>query len=297
MSEQPTSTQSPRFGLFVHQLGKSLAQIYKAFELADELGFDCAWLSDHVVTPGASFLESWTLLAAVAERTKRVRLGVLVTNNAFRHPLVLLKEAVTVDHISGGRLILGVGTGYPPDEPARYGIDFPAAGERVDRLEEAVTLMRLMMSQDRTTFEGRYYRVVDASLEPSAVQKPRIPILIAAHRPRMIRIAARHADQWDSFHEMEDTPTAGLKMPIAHQMAILDDECRAIGRNPAEIRRSTWATRGALASVDAFRDFASRHLALGFTDVSVVLPEPVDVAVLTAVARDVLPDLRNAQLH
>jgi len=287
-----TNPSTRRFGLYVDQWGKSLAQVYEEFEMADELGFDCAWLSDHLVAPGTQLLEAWTLLAGIAERTKRIRIGVLVTSNTFRSPQLLLKEAVTVDHISNGRLILGIGTGWEPDEHARYGVDFPPPRERVDRLEEAVTLIGLMMSQERTTFDGRYYRVTDATLEPPPIQ-PRIPILIAAHRPRMLRVAARHADQWDSYHEMEESPTAGWTMPIQEQMAILDDECRAIGRDPAEIRRSTWTTGEALASPEAFRDFASRQLELGFTDVSVLLPESPDPMVLERIARTVLPELRS----
>jgi alkanesulfonate monooxygenase SsuD/methylene tetrahydromethanopterin reductase-like flavin-dependent oxidoreductase (luciferase family) len=290
MTDVPAPT--PRFGLYVDQWGKSLAQVYEEFAMAEELGFDCAWLSDHLVAPGTPLLESWTLLAALAERTKRIRIGNLVTSNTFRHPQLLLKEAVTVDHISNGRLILGIGTGWEPDEHGRYGLEFPTGGERVDRLEESVTLMSLLMSQDRTTFEGRYYRVTDATLEPGPIQQPRIPILIAAHRPRAIRVAARHADQWDSYHQMDESPTADWSMPLQEQMAILDAECGAIGRNPATIRRSTWTTGEPLASADAFRQFACAQLAIGFTDVSVLLPERPDKAVLAEIARDVLPELR-----
>ena len=290
MTDMPTR----RFGLYVDQWGKSLAQVYEEFAMADELGFDCAWLSDHLDAPGTPLLESWTLLAAIAERTKHILIGNLVTSNTFRHPQLLLKEAVTVDHISNGRLILGMGTGWEPDEHARYGIDFPAPRERVERLEEAVTLMGLMMSQDRTTFSGRYYRVTDATLEPSPIQQPRIPILIAAHRPRAIRVAARLADQWDSYHEMDESPTAGWAMPLHEQMAILDEECRAAGRDPATIRRSTWTTGEPLESAEAYREFAQRHLDLGFTDISVLLPERPSAAVLAEIARDILPGLRIA---
>lgn len=295
MTSSPAAPLPARFGLYVDQWGKSLGQVYEEFQIADELGFDCAWLSDHLVAPGTPLLESWTLLAGLAERTSRIRLGILVTSNTFRNPMLLLKEAVTVDHISAGRLILGIGTGWEPDEHARYGVEFPSARERVDRLEEAVTLMGLMMSQERTTFEGRFYRVADAPLEPAPVQTPRIPILIAAHRPRMLRIAARHADQWDSYAEMADGSTAGVQMSVAQQMRVLDAECRAIGRDPGEIRRSTWTTGEALDSPDAFRDFATRQLSLGFTDVSVLMPESVNEGVLTKIAGDVLPELRQQE--
>ena len=293
MTTQNQGRPELRFGIYVDQWGKPLDQVYDEFRMVDELGFDVAWLSDHMGVPGTPILESWTLLAALAVRTSNIHLGVLVTNNTFRHPALLLKEAVTVDHISGGRLILGIGTGWEPDEHARYGIEFPSAHERVERLEEAATLMRLMMSQDRTTFVGQFYQVTDAPLEPRPIQAPRIPILIAAHRPRMLGVAARCADIWDSYHEMADSPTAGLKMPIEEQMRHLDEACLAIGRDPSEIRRSTWTTGEALASADAFREFITRQLELGFTDVSVLLPELVDERVLVTIARDVLPELRS----
>ena len=229
-------------------------------------------------------------------KTERIRLGVLVSSNTFRNPALLLKEAVTVDHISGGRLTLGIGTGWHADEHRRYGIDLPPPPERVDRFEEAVEVITLLMAQDRTTFTGRYYRLDDARLEPRPIQRPRIPILIAAHRPRMLRIAARYADQWDTFAAMAGAATDGVEAKLAEQIAALDDACRAIGRDPAEIRRSTWATSDALRSVDAYLDFVRRHRRLGFTDFSTVRPEPSDAGVLRRVATEIIPELRAGRL-
>ena len=295
-----TPTASLRFGLFLGQASKTWAQVLDAFQMAEELGFDHAWLVDHLIdtdgTPEDGCLESWTLLAAIAAKTERIRLGVLVTSNTFRHPALLLKEAVTVDHISGGRLILGIGTGWNEDEHRRYGIDLPAPAERVDRLEEAVRLISLMMLQERTTFEGRYYRLDDARLEPRPVQQPRIPILIAAHRPRMLRIAARYADQWDTFAAIPGASTDGVEAKVAEQIAGLNEACREIGRDPAEIRRSTWATAEVLRSTSAYLEFVRRHHRLGFTDFSTVLPEPGDEAVLRAVATEVIPEIRAGRL-
>lgn len=286
------SQLAPRFGIYVDQWGKSLDQVSDEFRLADELGFDHAWLSDHLVAPNTPLLEAWTLLAVLAERTERIRLGVLVTSNTFRHPMLLLKEAVTVDHISDGRLILGIGTGWEPDEHARYGVDFPAPAERVERLEETVTLLDLLQTQEQTTFAGRYYQVAEATLLPKPIQRPRIPILIAAHRPRMLRVAARHADIWDSYHEMADSPTAGMTVTLDEQRAALEAAAREAGRDPRTIRRSTWTTGEVLESAEAFEAFARDRLRAGFTDVSSLLPENLDRGVLTAIARDVLPRLR-----
>ena len=220
----------------------------------------------------------------------------LVTSNTFRHPALLLKEAVTVDHISGGRLILGIGTGWNEDEHRRYGIDLPAPPERVDRFEEAVRLISLLMLQERSTVQGRHYQLHDAHLEPRPVQRPGIPILIAAHRPRMLRIAARYADQWDVRCDRRDGDRRGLRRRLPGGLPNLDEACRDIGRDPAEIRRSTWTTREALRSTDAYLDFVRRHHRLGFTDFSTVAPAPEDEAVLRTIASEVIPELRAGRL-
>jgi F420-dependent oxidoreductase-like protein len=298
MTSDPRRGIVPRFGLFLSQSNKSLSQVLDEFQVAEDLGFDHAWIVDHLVDtdgpPSHPIHEAWTLLAAIAARTSRIRLGVLVTSNTFRHPAVLLKSAVTVDHISGGRLILGLGTGWHADEHRRYGIALPEPAERVDRFEEAVELISLLMSQERTTFTGRHYQLDDAPLEPRPLQTPRIPILIAAHRPRMLRLAARYADQWDTFAAMPDTATDGVETELAERIRYLDDACRAIGRDPAEIRRSTWATAAALRSEDAYLDFVGRHRRLGFTDFSTVMPAPATLPILRRVAEEVLPELRAA---
>lgn len=293
-----TAPPALRFGLFLSQANKPLDQVYDEFQMAEDLGFDHAWLVDHLMdTDGPAdhpCLEAWTLLAALATRTTRIRLGVLVSSNTFRHPALLLKEAVTVDHISAGRLTLGLGTGWHVDEHRRYGIDLPEAPERVDRFAEATELISLLMRQSRTTFSGKHYRLDDAPLEPKPVQQPRIPLLIAAHRPRMLRLAAQFADQWDTFAEMPGTATNGVSASIEERIRALDQACRAIGRDPAEIRRSTWTTSAALESDAAYAGFVERHRLLGFTDFSVVPPASGAEAVLRGVAERVIPELRVA---
>ena len=293
------SPQAPRFGLFMSQANKPWSQVLDEFQMAEELGFDHAWLVDHLVDtdgpPENGCLEGWTLLAALAARTSRIRLGVLVSSNTFRHPALLAKEAATVDHVSDGRLILGIGTGWHEDEHRRYGFDLPEPPERVDRFEEAVALISQLLSQERTTFAGRFYHLDDARLEPRPVQQ-RIPILIAAHRPRMLKIAARYADQWDTFAAIPGTATEGVDEDLAQRIARLDEACREIGRDPNEIRRSTWATNAALRSVDAYLDFVRRHARVGFTDFTTVLPAPGDEAVLRSVAEEVIPELREGRL-
>jgi len=286
----------PRFGLFMSQASKPWTQVRDEFALADELGFDHAWLVDHLLDtdgpPELPCLEAWTLLAAIAASTSRVRLGVLVSSNTFRSPALLAKEAVTVDHVSGGRLILGIGTGWHADEHRRYGFELPDAPERVARLEEAVELIVRLQEEPRLTFEGRFYRTDDAVFEPRPVQQPRIPLLIAAHRPRMIRIAARWADQWDTFPELAGAATDGITTSVAERMAMLDAACAEVGRDPRTIRRSVWGLPEAVASEAAYEAFARRHLALGFTDISVV-PRGVPEARLRRIATEIIPALRE----
>lgn len=292
------SLPNPRFGLFLSQANKPLSQVFDEFQMAEDLGFDHAWLVDHLLDtdgpPENPCHEGWSLLAGLATRTTRIRLGILVTSNTFRHPQVLLKQAVTVDHLSNGRLILGIGAGWHADEHRRYGLDLPEPPERVDRLTEALELITLLMSQKRSTYNGRYYRLEDAPLEPRPIQQPRIPILIAAHRPRMLRLAARFADQWDTFAAIPGTATDGVETEVSERIAAFDEACRAIGRNPADVRHSTWGTRAILQSEDAYADFVRHHMALGFTDFSSVTPTAADMPVLRRIAEDVIPAFRTS---
>ena len=286
-----------RFGMFLSQANRQWPEMLEEFLLAEELGFDHAWLVDHLLDtdgpPEHPCHEAWTLLAALAARTSRIRLGILVSSNTFRHPALLLKEAVTVDHVSGGRLILGLGAGWHADEHRRNGIALPEPAERVDRFEEAVELIARLMETGRLTFGGRFYTLDDARLEPPPLQQPRIPVLIAAHRPRMIGIAARWADQWDTFPALEGTATDGVADDIERRVELFEAACHAAGRDATRIRRSTWAGPEATRSVDAFEEFVRRHRALGFTDFSVTRPVPASDETLETIAREVIPELRR----
>jgi len=285
-----------RFGLFLCQVNKSWQRVLDDFRMAEELGFDHAWLCDHLVNtegpPEDPIHEAWSLLAGLAASTSRIRLGVLVSSNTFRHPAVLLKQAVTVDHISNGRLILGIGAGWYADEHRRYGIPLPAPALRVDQFEEAVQVISLLMGQARTTFNGQYYQLDDAPLEPRPVQQPGIPLLISAHRPRMLSIAARYADQWDTFSARPGTATEGVEDDMASRIRRLDEACAKVGRDPATIRRSTWANGDAVESEERYLDFFRRHRALGFTDFITELPDASYRHILESVARTTIPALR-----
>ncbi len=285
-----------RFGLFLGQVGQDWGQVLENFQLADELGFDHAWLVDHFVDTdgdlGKPCLEAWALLAAIAARTSRIRIGTLVSGNTYRNPSLLLKQAATVDQISAGRVILGVGSGWHEPEHRMYGFPFPPAGERVDRLEEALEVMNLLMTRERATYEGRYYRLEDAPFEPKPVQRPRIPIVIGAHRPRMLRLAALYADMWDTFPTIPKSATDSLEDDIADRVRVFEEVCREEGRDPSEVRRSTWTGGDVLHSEEAYLAFVHRYRRLGHTDFISGLPGREHAESVRRIAAELLPALR-----
>src|SRR5215831_16061226 len=194
-------TQRVRFGLCTDQ-NLSWDKTLDRWLLFERLGFDSAWDCDHYVQPSrpdGPYFEGWTLLAALAARTRRIRLGVLVSSNTFRHPALLAKEAVTVDHVSDGRLEVGIGAGWYVPEHTAFGLEFPPPAELVDRFREAVEIVDLLLRQEITTYAGRHYRLTEAPSRPLPVQRPRPPFTLGAHGPRMLRIVAKHADTWNSF--------------------------------------------------------------------------------------------------
>jgi alkanesulfonate monooxygenase SsuD/methylene tetrahydromethanopterin reductase-like flavin-dependent oxidoreductase (luciferase family) len=171
------------------------------------------------------------VLAALATATTRVRLGSLVFGITNRHPAVLAKWAATVDHASGGRLVLGVGAGWQVNEHEQYGIPLGPPGERIDRFDEALTVLRGLLSQPTTTVLGEHFVLQAAIAEPKPVQAP-LPILVGGKGDRMLGLVARHADEWN----MWSTPAT-----LAERSAALDRRCEVLERDPATITRSTQA--------------------------------------------------------
>lgn len=236
---------------------------------ADELGFHAIWDYDHFYglgDPDGFTLEGWTTLAAMAARTERARVGCMVTGVTYRHPAVLANMAVAVDHISGGRLEFGLGAAWHEPEHRGYGIDYPGAGTRIDMLDEALTLIKLLWTQDSTTFEGRFWRLEEARCVPKPVQTPHPPVVVGGSgEKKTLRVAARHATEWNTPGQ---DPTEWARLN-----AVLDDHCAAVGRDPKEIRRSVQlflhpAQEGqveeALASLDAYAAAGCEHAVLSF---------------------------------
>lgn len=204
--------------------------------LAEELGFDYIFTWDHFapvasIDPYSANFEGWQVLSAWAALTTRVRIGMLVTGNTYRHPAIVAKMAATLDHISGGRAVAGMGAGWFEFEHSRYGIPFPVVGVRIEMLDEALTVMKSLFVEPRTEFRGQYYQLVDAPAEPKPIQ-PHLPILIGGSGERKtLRVVAKHADIWHCF--------AGNAAEFEHLMGVLREHCGAVGRDPASITPST----------------------------------------------------------
>jgi alkanesulfonate monooxygenase SsuD/methylene tetrahydromethanopterin reductase-like flavin-dependent oxidoreductase (luciferase family) len=281
-----------RFGMLTmqHPPWSGLLDRWRAYEA---LGFDSVWVCDHFIGQrGEPLFEAWTLLAALAARTRRVRLGAVVTCNSFRHPALLAKEAITVDHVSGGRLELGLGAGWWEAEHPMFGIPFPPPAERVTRFQEAVEVLNRLLSPAAgpVSYSGRYYQVENATVRPVSVQQPRPPLMLAGQGPRMLEIVARHADTW--------VASFGLRPEeMATRNRFLDERCRALGRDPASLRRAfVWApwvhALDPWDAPEAFVDFVDRYHEAGVTEFILDEPRPDQQPTLERIAREVLPGLR-----
>ena len=219
-------------------LAQPWSDVLEVAQHAEATGWDGVYVADHFMGDGGGFgrpeeptLEATAALAALASATDRVRLGTLVLGNTYRHPAVLANWAATVDQLSGGRLLLGVGAGWQENEHDQYGIRLPPPGERVSRFEEACHVLNGLLRNPTTTYRGSHYELVDAICEPKPVQSP-LPLLVGGKGDRMMGVVARHADEWNMW---------GLPDVIAERSAVLDQRCEAIGRDPATIQRSAQA--------------------------------------------------------
>jgi F420-dependent oxidoreductase-like protein len=224
-----------RFGIDLSQHQLDWSELRTRVRFAEDAGFDGAWVFDHFKPlygdPTGPCMEGWTLLAALAASTDRIRLGALVTGVTYRHPSVLAAEAVTVDHVSNGRLELAIGAAWFVQEHRELGIDFPSTHRRAERLEEAVQVLRLLMTSDDVSFEGRHYKLRTATYRPRPVQKPHPPIWIGAGGRRLtLPIVGRRADVWHGFGSVED---------LKAKSAVVDEHARRANRDPASIQRAT----------------------------------------------------------
>jgi|SRR5579875_1295642 len=213
--------------------------IHEITAYCEQTGWDGVYFADHFMPNGpgpqpldGDILECWSIIAALAATVPRLRIAPLVTSVTYRHPTVLAKIAAAVDQVSGGRLTLGVGAGWQVNEHAAYGIELGSVRERMDRFEEAVQVLRSLLTEPRTTFDGKYFQVQDAPAQPAPVQE-RMPLLIGGGgERRTLRIAARYADHWNAW----TTPEV-----LTHKLSVLREHCEQVGRDPAGIHVSTQA--------------------------------------------------------
>ena len=290
--EQPPAKPGKlRFGVQPRPEHVSWADLARAFHEADDLGLDSAFTFDHFMpifsdSNGACF-EGWSLLAALAAQTRRVKVGVLVTGNTYRFPIVVAKMAATIDHVSNGQLILGMGAGWFEAEHTAYGIPFFTAAGRARRLGESLEVMKLLFTQERSTFAGKYYQLTDAPFEPKTVQRPHPPILVGGVGPKLVLpIVARHADIWNFFAGDDLAATKALCEQF-------DAVCRQVGRDPQQIEKSAGirptlvagTAKDARARLQALVDLGVRHFILS-------LPQPYEPSLVRSFARDVIPAFR-----
>ncbi len=210
-------------------------ELSRRVRLAEDAGFSGVWVFDHFKplygnSKGPCF-EGWSLLAAIAALTDRIRFGTLVTGVTYRHPSVLAAQAVTVDHISNGRLEFAVGAAWFDQEHRELGIEFPPNAERARRLEDAIHIAKSLMTRDAVDYDGHHFSLRGATYDPKPIQKPHPPLWIGASGERiMLPLVGRHADVWHTF---------GRPAELARKAAIVDAAAEKAGRDPASIVRST----------------------------------------------------------
>lgn len=272
-----------QFGLDVSQHQLTYNEILTRVRFAEEVGFDGAWVFDHFTAlygdPGGPCLEGWTLLAALAAGTSRIRLGTLVTGITYRHPSVLATEIVTVDHVSGGRVEAGLGAAWNEAEHRSLGIPFPSTKDRMERLEDAIEIYRLLTTGERVSFRGRHHNLDQAQYRPVPVQKPHPPIWIGANRPQLgLPLVGRQADVWHGWGR-----SYGEKWEVVRRSA------EKVGRDPERIIRSSSLSISEPWS--EVRERYAQHVANGVTYLIVDWPSEGKQRLDEFVSR-VLPDLR-----
>ncbi len=277
------------FGIKTVQQRTTYKDMLRVWQEADSIpSIEHAWLFDHFMPLRADFtdpcLEGWTVLAAFAAVTKRLRLGLTVSGNTYRHPAVLANMAATVDIISGGRLDFGIGAGIHETEHNAYGIPLYTPGERIRRLGEACEIIRRMWTEAAPSFAGNYYQLKDAYCEPKPVQKPYPPFVIGGIGEKLtLRIVAQYAAIWNFVG-------GGVEL-FQQKNAVLENHCAAIGRDPQTIQRST-QVRVDPADLGEVRSRARSYAQAGITHLILSLSAPYPEGIVHRLDEEIIQPLK-----
>lgn len=308
-----------KFGIITRLGGANWEQVLSAWKEIERLGFDSAWMNDHLLGSYPSDedspqLEAWTTLAALAAETERMEIGTLVSANTFRNPALLTKMATTVDIISDGRLVLGIGAGWTEREHVAYGIELGTARERAEKLDEALQVITKLWSGESQSFDGKYYTLDEAPLSPQPVRKPHPPILIGGQGKKwIVPLVGRYADRWNGNPEV--SPEG-----FAERIQIIKDECARVKRDPCPSYYSKFfqlmtitnipfagsaielgasavvgdtAKHGLLAGSPAdITEKIQTFVDAGATEILIALLEPFDHENLRILAEEVVPNVR-----
>jgi F420-dependent oxidoreductase-like protein len=303
-----------RFGIHAGQQHATFDEYLAIWRLAEDVGLDWASVFDHFLPiqsdPTGPCFEGFTLLSAMAAHTERLRCGIIVTGVTYRNPAVLANMAATIDHVSGGRMEMGLGAAWYEDEHEQYGVPFPRIGVRMDMLDEACRIVKALWTETTATVIGEHFAVRDARCEPKPVQSP-LPLWIGGSgEKRTLRIVAEHATGWNTFF--------GDVAEYQHKLDVLARHCADVGRDPAEIRKQV-VLRAVLDDTEAaarqraealglrdgaiplFAGTAERlaaelegHRRLGVADFLLSARPPIDAQTMTLLAREVAPAVRAA---
>ncbi|HEY4383277.1 MAG TPA: LLM class F420-dependent oxidoreductase [Ktedonobacteraceae bacterium] len=277
------------FGIKTAQQNTTYESMLRVWTEADRTpNMEHAWAFDHFIPLTADItgpeLEGWTLLGALAARTERIRLGLMVTGNTYRHPAVLANIATTVDVISNGRLDFGIGAGWNKTEHDMYGMELYAPGERIKRLGEACEVIKLLWTETRANFDGKYYQLKDALCEPKPVQKPYPPFVIGGSGEQLtLRVVAKYASIWNFVGGDIET--------FRHKNDVLNQHCAAIGRDPSTIERSIqWRVN--YSDLAKSRDVIRPYIAEGATHIILNLDFPYPDEIVHRLDKEIVEPLK-----
>ena len=316
----PSHPDGIRFGIHAGQQNTTFDEYLDLWKTVEELGFDWASVFDHFLPiqadPEGRCFDGLTLLSALAAHTSTIRCGVIVVGVTYRNPAVLANIATTIDHVSGGRLELGMGGAWYELEHNQYNVPFPRIGTRLDMLNEAVQIVRSLWTEHRSTVIGQHFRVEDALCEPKPVQRPHPPLWIGgAGEKKTLRVVAQYADGWNTFFMPQEA--------YRHKLDVLAAHAKAVGRDPAEVRKQlvvqavvgdsekdvvdrvarlaeTWhitpeQVRGMalVGTAEQCAETLSGYVKLGVRDFLIGARPPADIETLTLIARRVAPMVKG----